>query len=167
MKASTVLIEFDTPTNSNVLFQPLQRVIRGRFDARRIRSAGPLWDRWPEVIPGQRLQLNTTTGEAAIVEPLWNAEHSTIRNRIESRGMKLAPGSEELKADVPTWVYWIRQLVESGKAKLVSGELPTKVEGTPRTRFLSNETPEPIDRLTDAIREQTEVMTQLLQKLTK
>jgi hypothetical protein len=145
MKDNTIIIEFDGPQNQSILFQPLQRKLRGRFDPRRMANAGRLHNEWPQGVPGQRLQLNVSTGEAAIVEPLWDAQHNAIRERIEAKGMKLPPGREEIKADVATWIYWLKPLVETGKAKVLSGEFPTKVEGTPRTRFHSEARPDAVE----------------------
>jgi hypothetical protein len=83
--------------------------------------------------------------------------------------MKLGPGRESVTAHVPTWLYWLRQLIDTGKAKLLSGTLPAKIDGQPQTRFHSTEQPDPsvvaTDKLTAAITEQNQLLAKLLSKL--
>lgn len=165
MKANTIEVEFDTPLNANVLFQPLQRTLRGRFDVRRMKDAGRLFSEWPQPIPGQRLSVNLDNGECHVIEPLWEVEFSAIRERIESKGMKLAPGRETVQAQPATLHYWLKQLIDSGKCKVVSGELPSKVDGVPQKRFHSTEQPDAVDKLTSAIERQTAAIEKLITKL--
>jgi hypothetical protein len=165
MKTNTIEIEFDGPLNQQVLFQPLGRAMRGRFDTRRMANAGKLFHQWPESIPGQRLQLDVTTGAAEIIEPLYLAEFAPIRERIEQRGWKLPPERETVQAHVPTWLHWLKGLIDAGKAKLLSGTLPDKIDGKPQLRFHSTEQPEPIDKLTVAITEQNTLLAKLLSTL--
>jgi hypothetical protein len=167
MKNDLLIVEFDGQQNQQFYFQPLGRTVRGRFDSRRVPNAGRLYNAWPTEIPSQRLELNVATGEAAIVEPLWDAQHSATRERIEAKRWSLAPGRETVQAHVPTWLYWLRSLVESGNAKLVNGSLPDKVDGKPQTRFHSTVQPDATERLTSAIENQTAAMEKLLAKLAK
>lgn len=164
-KSQTLEIEFDGPKNQSVYFTPIQKRVRGRFDAHRVVDGGRLLRDFPEPVPGQRLQLDLGTGEAAIFEPLHDHEFIAIRERIEESGRKLPEQYERVKADVATWVYWLRGLVDTGLAKVVVGELPAKVEGVPRTRFHSTEQPDPIDRLATAIEKQSEMLGRMLSKL--
>lgn len=169
VKASNVVeIEIDGPHNQALYFRPLQRRIRGRFDLHRVKepNAGKLLQAWPEPIPGQHLALNVDTGEGAIIEPLHSPEFAAIREKIERRGQKLGPERETLSGvHVPTWLFYLKGLVETGVAKLVSGKLPEKIDGTPQTRFHSSEQPDPIDKLTAAIERQCELTAKLLATL--
>ena len=56
----------------------------------------------------------------------------------------------------------MRELVESGKAKLIDGTFPKIDEAKVRTRFHSTEHADPIDKLTAALEKQTELLTQLI-----
>lgn len=150
---STVAIEFDTPHNANVRFAPLQRVVRGRFDISRDTepNAGQLRTKWPEPIPGQRIEYSFETGEGFIVEPLHEARYAAIRERIENLGMSLPQERELFVCDQATFNHWMAGLIASGDAKLLSGAMPASVDGKPRTRFHSTEQVDPLDRLTAAI----------------
>jgi hypothetical protein len=142
-------VEVDGPKNENLFFRPLSRKIRGRFDVARIPDPGPLRQSWPDPIPGQRLTLNLDTGEAAIVEPLHDAEHTALRQKIEKRAT-IPPAREELgKVDLPTWLHWLSGTVACGKGHVVAGKLPEKIDGKPKTSFLVQRTPDPIDRLAE------------------
>lgn len=140
------------------------RAVRGGFDLHRCSepNAGRLHNQWPEPIPGQRLELNATTGEAAIVEPLYDEKFAALREKIEGMGQKLPPERETFEhVDVDTWTYFMQQLADSGKAKLIAGTFP-KLVGKPKTRFHSTETVDPIDKLTAAMEKQNELLTKLL-----
>src|SRR5882757_5453439 len=113
MKNNLLEVEFDTANNANVFFQPLQRTLRGRFDVRRMKDAGRLFSEWPQPIPGQRLSVNFDSGECEIIEPLWEAPYTATRERIEQRGMKLAPGKESVQAHPATLHFWLRELIDA------------------------------------------------------
>lgn len=173
---SVIAIEFDSPNNASFRFTPLQQVIRGRFDLHRVKEpqAGKLLSQWAEPIPSQVLQFNLETGDGAIIEPLWEERFAALREKIEAKGQRLPPARQVFKLDSATFAYWIRGLVGTGDAKIVSGELPANVPGTPRTRFHSSEQVDPIDRLAAAIERQSagqerilELLTQAIAKLAK
>lgn len=167
-KSNLVVIEVDTPQNSNVVFRPLQKPIRGKFDLHRVRepNAGKLHSLWPAPIPGQLLSLDLVTAEGVILDPLYEEKFASIRSKIEELGQKLPPQREVFQgADVATWVFYMRELVNSGKAKLIEGEFPKIDESKVQRRFYSNERPDTSDRLVAAIEKQNDLMAQLLNKL--
>lgn len=166
-KCTTVEVEFDGKQNQSVMFRPLQRKIRGRFDAHRVPNGGALMNKWPEPIPGQILVADTQTGKVSIREPLHDESNAGLRERLEaSTGNRIGPAVQECgTVDTPTLTYWLRGLIEDGLAKVVSGELPDKVDGSPRVRFHSTEPVDPIDKLTAAIERQTATFEKLLSKL--
>ena len=161
---STVTIEVDGK-NRNLLFPPLRRRIRGRFDVARMPEPGRLRTEWAEPIPGQLLALNPATGAAALVEPLRGAEHAGLREKIERRGLRIAEEREDLgPVHVPTWLHFMRLAVDAGMARVVSGELPERneIEGEPQMDYVTRRQPSPIDRLTAAIERQTAALEKLL-----
>lgn len=173
---STVAIEFDTPRNANIRFAPLQRSIRGRFDISRDTepNAGQLRTKWPEPIPGQRVEYDFENGEGYIVEPLHEQRYAALRERIEALGMKLPKEREAFVLDQATFNHWMAGLIATGDAKLLAGTMPAKVEGKPRTRFHSAEQIDPIDKLAAAMERQAagqekmmELLTQALARLAK
>jgi hypothetical protein len=164
---SAVAIEFDTPRNSNVRFAPLQRTIRGRFDISRDTepNAGQLRSKWPEPIPGQRVEYDFASGEGFVVEPLHEERYAAIRERIEAQGLKIGKEREAFICDAATFSHWAGGLIGTGDAKLLVGSMPQAVTGKPRTRFHSNEQSDPIDRLAAAIERQGEQQNKLLTML--
>ncbi len=154
--------------NEALHFRPLQRSIRGRFDFMRIGEpmAKVKATEWPTPIPSQRLGIEPD-GTGYVVEPLHDEEFAPIKEKIEKLGMKLEPALQTFKGiDLPTWLFWIKQAVESGIAKVVSGKLPDKIDGKPRKTFIVNE-PEPsaTDKLTAAIEKQSAMFAKLLDRL--
>lgn len=151
-------IEIDGKENECLHFRPLQRSIRGRFDFARLREpmSGVMRSAWPEAIPSMRLGIEGADGY--LLEPLYNDEHKQAREKIELAGMKLADERETFaNIDLPTWVFWLRRAIESGIAKIVSGKLPDRVEGTPQLSFITVREPSDTARLATAI-EQTNVL---------
>lgn len=135
-----VEISVDTPTNDNLHFRPLQRSIRGRFDMMRIPEpmARVKAQGWPP-IPGQILGIDPS-GTAFIREVLHEAEHAAIKEKIEKMGMRLEPPVQTFEnIDVPSFLWWARQAVESGVATVVSGKLPEQIHGPVRKNFILSE----------------------------
>lgn len=163
-------IEIDGGANESLFFAPLQRRIRGRFDVNRV--AEPLARMkardWPQPIPGQRLGINLESGEAYLAEPLREPQHAAIRDRVERLG-KVGPDSEPFGiVHLPTWLHWLKRAVGSGIARVVKGELPTKIDGEPRRSFIHAEpAPSTNDRLAAAIDANTRMLGELLKTLRK
>ncbi|MDZ4688502.1 MAG: hypothetical protein SH850_25795 [Planctomycetaceae bacterium] len=167
--ANVVEVEIDGPQNQGLMFGPLQRRLRGRFDSSRLLrmddGAAGVAREWPEPIPGQRLRLDLD-GAAAVVEPLHDAEHATIKEKLNKRGSTFAPAVETIATvHVPTWVYWLRRAVEAGHARIVSGQLPEKLTGAPQLNFLTPAVADPVDKLTAALDRQSALLEQLLTAL--
>jgi hypothetical protein len=162
---TTCAVEFDGKQNQNYFFAPLG-TIRGRFDLHRVAepNAGKLHARWPEPIPGQRVEYDFATGAGAIVEPLHEAQFAAIRERIEALGQKLPEARREFRLDAATLAFWIRGLIATGDAKLVAGAIP-EVQGKPQTRFHSAEQVDPLDKLTAAIERQNALQEKLVEAI--
>lgn len=156
VKADNILeIEIDGPQNENLVFRPLQRAIRGRFDLNRVAepTARMKWNEWGGVIPGQRLRVNLDTQEATIVDGLHDSQHGALRKKIaDSKQWELPPAEEVIQnIHVPTWLHYIKLAVSSGVAKVVQGVLPDKINGIPRTSFYRAPASQSTDRVADAI----------------
>lgn len=147
--AVAVEIEVAAPRSASLFFQPLQRKVRGRFNARDIREpeAAKVALKWPEPIPGQRLGLGAD-GAGYLLEPLHLPEHKALADKVRAAGMQLPPEREEFPdADAPTWLFWIKRAVEAGLARVVSGKLPERIDGRPRKQFILPEQADPRDGL--------------------
>lgn len=164
----TLAVEIAGPKNQCVYFSPLRMRIRGALDVRKIAEPNgmKLHAEWGEGVPGQRIEYYPESGEGAIVEPLHDSEFAALREKIEARGMKLAPQRQPFSCDAATAIHHLRAIVEGGAGRLVAGEWP-EVTGTPRTRFHSAERPGPMDRLAQAIEEQNKLQAQTLEALVK
>lgn len=173
--ADTLLeIEIDNPQNLQLYYAPIQRRIRGGWDFMRVPEplAKQEINKWPKAIPGQRLQLDTATGEAAIIEPLYEPEHAATRRAIEQtgkggKGGKLIPPERESLGivDVATHLFWIKAAVTNGLARVVRGVLPEKIDGEPQRSFLSHRQPAANDRLAAALESITAVNREILAQL--
>lgn len=163
-----IAVEIDGPKNQAVLFAPIQKRIRGRFDLHRVKepNAGKLYGQWGQPIPGQVIQYDPETGKGVIVEPLHEEQFSAIRERIEGMGMKLPPKEQPFECDADTAVYHLKGLVDGGSATLLDGTIPDAV-GTPRTRFHSAEQVSPVDRLAAALERQADLQEKTLEALLK
>jgi hypothetical protein len=157
--------------NESLHFRPLGKNIRGRFDL--LQETEPLARmkimEFPQAIPGQRIGVDLETGEGYIAEPLHNAEHAATRERIESRGLRLPPAREVFaKVDVSTWLYWLKQAVESGIARVVEGVMPAKIDGDVKKSFItSRPAPARDERLAVAIERQNVLMEAMLKQMAK
>jgi len=170
MMVKPVEVEVDGPRCEDLIFAPLQRRIRGRLDFLKVGEpmAAVEAQNWPGPIPGQRLGIDRE-GTGYIAEPLHDPRNGTIKERIEAKGMKLEPKTQVFDSvDAPTWLFWIKQAVEAGIAKVVSGKLPDKIDGKVQMNFVTNEPAEsPVDKLTAAIERQTATFEKLLERLSK
>ena len=167
-KTTPVEIEIDGQHNENLYFRPLQRSVRGRFDLNRIGEPTARMKSvdFPHPIPSQRIGIEAD-GSGYITEPLHDAEHAALRERIEKQGKKLPPKCETFDdVDLPTWLYWIKRAVESGVAKVVGGQLPKHIDGTPKLNFIVDRPKETTgDRLAAALERQNVLFEKLLERL--
>lgn len=164
-----VEIEIDGPCNENLMFRPISRSVRGRFDFMRIGEpmAKVKAVEWVP-IPSQRLGINDK-GVGYILEPLHDPEHEALRSKIEKMGYRFDPPRTTFtEIDYVSWMFWLKAAVDSGLAKITVGELPTKIEGFPRKNFILAE-PEKSsgDKLTAALEQQTIAFNRLTDALLK
>ena len=180
MKASSNTIEIEVGAtgdrNVNLMFPPLSKRVRGRFDplrsSRHDKEASSILNLFDAPIPGQILGLDLDTGTGYIREQLHDDAYEAMRAKIVKRS-RLAPAREEFpNAHIPTWLHWLKRSVETGAASVVMGELPAKIEGdvqyrTPFARY-AQEHQDPVMTLGEAIDRQTaafERQTAALEKL--
>lgn len=164
-----VEIEIDGPHNENLMFRPISRSVRGRFDFMRIGEpmAKVKAVEWVP-IPSQRLGINDK-GVGYIYEPLHDPEHAALKEKIERMGYRFDPPRTTFtEVDLPSWLFWMKSAVDSGLAKITVGTLPLKPEGFPRKNFILAE-PEKTsgDKLTAALEAQTVAFNRLTDALLK
>jgi hypothetical protein len=156
-----VEIEATPPRGGQLFFQPLQRSLRGLIDVRTFPEAdAALMRNWPDPIPGQRVGI-TAEGLGYVSDPVHN--NAALKARIEALGFKLPPAREEFSDTHPaTWLYWIKQAVDGGLARVVSGSLPEKIDGRPRKRFVAPEVDDPQDARIKRLEAQNQSLIRLL-----
>lgn len=133
---SIIAIEIDTPTNGDIFFPPVSKRIRGRIECRRDNNMGSIGNTYPDGIPGQRLEYDTSTRELFIVEGIHDDD--TIKERLVKRWRLPKARQPAGKHDLATIVHHMRRHVELGNAKLVNGsQFPTKIDGEPRKDFFA------------------------------
>jgi hypothetical protein len=154
-------VECVPPQGGMLWFAPLQRGLRGVIDVRTMPEAdAALLRGWPDPVPGQRVGL-TAEGVGYVADPVHN--HAALKARIEALGFKLPPAREEFPdTHAPTWLYWLKVCVEAGLVRVVSGQLPDRVDGKPRKRFLSPEEEDPRDAQVKRLESQNQTLVRLL-----
>lgn len=145
MQATAVEIEVDGQFNECLMFRPIQRQVRGRFDMGRIGEpqAKVKAHEWLP-IPSQRIGINAA-GDGYLSEPLHAPEHAALREKIQKLSLgKLEPPVQIFpNVDIATWLFWMKRAVDSGLARVVKGQLPEVIEGKVRKNFLTVESTEP------------------------
>jgi len=163
--ADVVAVEIDGPLNEAHYFRPLGRRVRGRFDAHRVAGdTGRLVQAWPDPIPGQRIGVDVAAGEGFIEESLCDPQHAALKAKAERVGAVGPPREVFAGVHVPTWLFWLRQAVEAGIARIVQGTLPATIDGSPQREFITPKAADPIDRLAVAMERQNELLLKLLTK---
>ena len=100
------------------------------------------------------------------MEPLHDEEHSATREKIERKGMSIAPEKGTFEGvDIDTWAYWIAKAIDAKVARIVSGELPAFDASKARRSFITADEPDPTDRLAAAVEAQTLVLKKLIDRL--
>jgi hypothetical protein len=130
-----IVIELDDKRNGNPLFTPLQKVLRGRWEDRHLEANSTSSGGLKELteIPGLYLQLDYDGGEARVTDPLSLPENAALARSVFGvvrRAFKQVwePFPEEVhelnESGVATWHHWLKVLVKTGKARVVSGAFP-------------------------------------------
>lgn len=169
---SLLTVEIDGPHNENIAFDPIHRRVRGRWNWNRCDepASRQLSAHYGDDIPGQRLAIDPKAGKGYLLEPLRSDEpHATLcREKLTSAlgGLKLDPESTEYTGiHAPTWLFYLKALVDSGRARVVSGEYPADFGGPPIIEGITRATADPLVTLAAAIDRQTALFEKLLTTL--
>jgi hypothetical protein len=139
-KSRVIEVEVSGLFGRGLHFRPIGRTVRGRMDPNQIQTetGRHLRERWPTLIPGQVLGIDTTSGEKYLREPLHDQEHGSARRLIEKRGRELPKERETFDSEsTATWVYWLKRAVDAGQARVISGDLDSlDLEDGPRKNFI-------------------------------
>lgn len=146
--ATAFELELAGPRGAAVWFPPLQRALRGEIKVSELLDASRELDRqFAAPIPGVVIGL-TGDGIGYLRDRLAEPGNAAVKAKIEALGHTLGPARESVgPIDLPTWAFWMRRLVEAKLARVVSGQLPEKIEGRPRKRFVAPDQPDPRDNL--------------------
>lgn len=130
------VIEVGDDKNRNPQFPPLKMVTRGRWgrDVLVGTTGRNELMNIPE-IPGIYLEINTSRRAARLYDPLSLPQHAKTLELLRDPYRRLIgnegkPWDEIVRVDLndtdcKTWLYWMARLVESHKARVVEGRLPT------------------------------------------
>ena len=133
MKSNVVEIEVDSPKNGSLVFAPIQKKVRGRYDDSRVIAEYVKRD--ARKYPGQVIGLDLESGVGYIRETLHEDRYESLRIRLSQQWSIPQERREYQSTDVPTWLHWMRRAVDGGLARVVKGVLPEKIEGTPRKEW--------------------------------
>jgi len=132
---SEIVIEVGTDRNSNVLFTPLDTVLRGRWVRSNTRlsfSPDSGYNQLPDV-PGIYVALDIKSGTLRGVDPLSLDENKDLMAKVAAAALHdqgpVGPWTEIKKRGLsPTKIksaLWrMHELVEGNKARVVRGEMP-------------------------------------------
>jgi len=144
---SKIEIEFRAPRGRAVMFAPIDRALRGRIDfiemLKILKGAASLANEWGDSLPGMRVSVDTATKEVVLIEPLHEPQFARIRELISKRGEKLVDAREVFPgAHLPTFLFWMARLTDSGLAQVTAGTLGTADQvkaqyGQPKLRTLA------------------------------
>lgn len=137
MEMSYTEIEMQTEKNGNVLFNPTQEVLRGRWSPaskslRGFTSAAGM-NQMPE-LPGMIVGIDPDTQEMVIRDPLADPENDDLvdeANRVLSNVFSIESKAGKMRRrvldedDYKTLLYWMARTVESNQARVVTGRLPS------------------------------------------
>lgn len=180
MDANVIEIEVGDDLGRQVKFDPSGKRLRGRMDFSKFMDPALNAKRnaFPEPVPGMIIGVNKATGQKYHREPLYDPDQKKNRQRIEAKGFALNEPIEYFESEsVETWLFWMRRQVDSGKARLITGELPQihefegeskpkKKSKRPRKDFLRevDEDPETMQSVLVRVADTLDVIADLLKK---
>jgi hypothetical protein len=152
-------VEVFTPSAGSFYCPHIKRAVRSRIDFHLLgkgeRNALQLSHEFPQGVPGQILGVDIGKAEGYIREPLHDAAWAELRAKLAKRGFSLAPAQEAFPIadanDVATWIHWLRRCVDDGCGRLVRGEFPDKLPGTPRREFRDVSEPDSSERTVERL----------------
>jgi hypothetical protein len=165
----SVLVEFGDDHCRDIFLAPLDRRMRGRFEAQQVakfdRDAGSLISEWPDPVAGQQLEINTEVEEAAVIEPLH--DFPQIAARIKGKGLRLAPARERVQCDFATLVFYVKAAVAAKQARVIRGTLPDVDESKVRRDLFVTPQESPTKTLATAMAAQAAAFNRLADVLEK
>lgn len=145
--------------NANIQFPPLLETFRGRWRRENLSpgttavKSGVLG---LPMIPGIHIALNISMKRGRVFDPLSDPKHERTLQQI-NRVLKTANSLLEESHPVPeqiienmngenvaTWLHWMKELVNRGKARVVSGTLDRQAKGRIRVGFHDSSDKAPI-----------------------
>lgn len=128
-------------TGRNPMFPPAQIKLRGLIDVDQIKEPLARMSRFARhKFPGQRLHFDPASKKAWVEETLYQDGYRPQRDAI-ARFYSLPERTKDISGDhdVATWLFWMKRLVDSGLARLVSGEFPDPLPPNPKMEFFGQE----------------------------
>lgn len=151
--SAVIEVEMAARLGAPVFCPPLQRTVRGRIVVAELSEAsGELMRDWPVAVPGKVIGLDEQ-GHVYIRDRLHEPAFAHLCDKLKAKELRPGPERENLGlVDRPTILFWLRRIVDAHLGEVIKGELPERIEGTPRVRFVGAEpAPDPalaaIDRL--------------------
>lgn len=139
-----IVLDAKTRCNRNPYFLPLAQTLQGEVSTMEYHSdkiPGQIAGLPGGALPGERMTFNAKTGEWRIEHKLDMPEFETIAKAVRNSARRLYVQNptgrqrewgrfSELRRGVanadkiPTWLYWIRIMVDTRKFEVVSGDIP-------------------------------------------
>ena len=153
--------------DKHLYFPPLSRQIRGTVDFRRIadRDPGALqMSRDWGTVPGEVLGIDRE-GKVYVREPLHDAGHKRLKERIERAGMRLQDEVTTFDAADLARVLWtIKRAVDGGIATILKGRLPETMPEDPDKRVATDPRDDQINTLVSSVTKLADTVEKLVAK---
>jgi len=165
-----LVIELGTEQNQDVMFNPLRKRFRGRYD-RHLLPPGSIGGENSmamriDQVPGIYVTIDLGRKRARIVDPLSLPENKALMAHINKCiggiGTKYDPVAEEVHENmsdkqIATWIYWMARLVKKKYASVVSGSFPDRLpsRGVKVDFFNTSQAPR-VNRYLEQFQEQRE-----------
>ncbi len=134
-KLPTVTVEVVAESNRNVMFHPLAKVIRGRWDHHDL-AAGDQSERGLRempVIPGLEITVSHEDRHLRVEDPLARPENIPLLQRVNAVWQHISRGNQQITFapmdvrqdptddEIATWYYWVMRLVQGKQARVIRG----------------------------------------------
>lgn len=134
------IIEVGDDRNRQIQFPPSKQILRGKWTIQGMGHAEGAqrgFGRMPP-IPGMRVELDPKNKRARVFDPLGLSDMANVL--AEANAVVKAAFSHEMRPQdesvfpsmsqdqLASWAYWMRRLVDDGKATMVEGVLPSQAD---------------------------------------
>ncbi len=142
MSSQTLVVEIGNDHNDMIMFDPLQKWLRGRWQKSGLSPGERSTSHDPRQVPdlpGLHVEVDANGHEARVFDPLSQDGHRETmanlnallkkRNQPETQPMDTQDFRGMSDEQIASWVYHLRRLVDKGDATVVQGDITKQPKG--------------------------------------